>query len=264
MTCLEAWLWGLTLAAHVAAGLRPARGGRAFTRGALFAAAALLATATVSVRWAGVGHAPVFGTYENSIAAVWILSIGWVVLFWLDATLRDVCRAGAWLNAAILLWGIFFNTRRIPLTISEQSLWPEFHALFAWVAFWGLSVAFLNAGRALVRRGSAPPEKQARSDEKSLAWLLFAFAALSLSTALGSIYEFRLIGRWWSWDIIETTTLCSWLAMGLAVHMRLFHHWGGRRLAWLLALAYAFFLFAAWGIALLPNRSAFHYFELGF
>lgn len=262
MTFLESWLWGLCLCLFALGGLVGRKPG--LWRSLPFMLLPLLTSVWAAHRWISVGHAPVFGTFENTLSAAWIISLGMPYLALRKSEGRLAMAADlGWVGAALLLWGRGFNDAHIPLTISEQSLWPEFHALFGWFAFFALTAAFILALRTLAARTPNGPVQRLR-DERTLLWMFWGFFYLSICIALGSIFEFLLLGRWWSWDFIETTTTCSVLALGLAIHSRLFHRWGGKSLAWLVVLSYFFLCFAAWGLALFPQKSAFHYFELGF
>lgn len=244
----------------------------------LFAAAATavafaLVTAAIIVRWRAIGHPPVFGSYENSLACAWFLLLG----SWLLLALPG---AGNWRWSAIatlpwvgivLLWGLRFNRNRIDLTISERSIWIDIHAAVAWAAYVLATVALAVALLAIVQRlgerhgrvlgGALPPPRW--SEEMLAQSVTWTFIGITAILATGSWYSWLLFGTVWRWDIVEVLVLVAWLTFGLAVHVRLFYGWRAFGLAWIVAVGYVLLLAAFWALALLP-LSSYHFFELPF
>ena len=208
--------------------------------------------AAAAVRWVDVGHPPVFGTYEATLSASWFLLLFAALSYRsVHRHFRLVVLAAVPLALLLLLYGIaLFGTVRMPLTISEMSLWVDFHALFAWLAFAPFTLAFClsgfylwfaKSGRALaptfllyrhtsheVEQESTDPETPNRQlaiiDELAFRYITFGFVSHSIMFALGSYYSSILFGTWWRWDPVFSIALIAWLLVGLYIHMRLFYN----------------------------------------
>jgi len=236
------------------------------------AAAVALVTVAVALRWAGVGHPPVFGTFENSLAAAWAIGVG-SLLISRSATWRHVWLGTLPWAAGILAWGLRFNTNRIPLTISERSLWVDVHVVVAWLAYFAitalLSVAVVGvlrgvearAGRDWAWAADLPPRGWA--DELLVQASAYSFIGFTGVILTGAFYSWLLFGEFWRWDIVEVLGLVVWMVLGLMLHLRLFFGWRGTKLAALSVFVYAGALAMYWGLALFP-ASSYHYFELPF
>lgn len=242
---------------------------------------------SAAIRWAGVGHPPVFGSYEAALSASWFL------LLFAAFSYRSVHRHFRFLALSsvplalmLLLYGlVFFGTARVPVTISEISLWVDFHALFAWLAFAPFTLAFclsahylwstrsgkdssqaLYPGATEFREELAEPGNPQRQldivDELAFRYANFAFVMHTVMFALGSYYSSILFGIWWRWDPVFSLSLIAWLLAGLYIHMRLFFHWHGRKAAWLFVAVFVAINLAYWGLVYLPPGSTFHVFDI--
>ncbi len=229
--------------------------------------------AGVVVRWVAVGHPPVFGTLEATLAASWFLLL-FVALSFGSAHrhFRLAVLSCVPLALLLLLYGVaLFDTRRIPLTISEQSWWVDFHALFAWLAFAPFTLAFcLSAfylwstriGGALAPTSATPDRSLSIIDELAFRYISFGFVAHSVMFALGSYYSSIIFGTWWRWDPVFSISLMAWLLVGLYIHMRIFYNWGGGRAARLYVSIFAVIMVSYWGLIYLPAGQTFHVFDL--
>ncbi len=243
--------------------------------------------AGVSVRWVAVGHPPVFGTFEATLAASWFLLL-FVALSFGSAHrhFRLAVLSCVPLALLLLLYGVaLFDTRRIPLTISERSWWIDFHALFSWLAFAPFTLAFcLSAfylwetrrsradatAIAFDKHASKPARSQRHSaaqqfgiiDELAFRYISFGFVAHSVMFALGSYYSSIIFGTWWRWDPVFSISLMAWLLVGLYIHMRIFYNWGGGRAARLYVGIFAVIIVSYWGLIYLPAGQTFHVFDL--
>ena len=225
----------------------------------LVTAAAGAATLGLAVRWAGSGHPPIFGTFENTYAATWfVLSVA-AAASWAPSGLRDAWRWGPPWAVPLMLWGMRFRAEATPLTISEQSLWVDFHVLFAWLAFVPLLAATTLSGLRLA--GRDPLGLDERDSGRLLTrLLLIGFVSMTVMLALGSWYMFLLFGRFWRWEIVETLTLVAWIGYGTAIHARMFGTLRGRGLHALVVsllpiLVLAFFIWSVYA-------GTYHYFEI--
>ncbi len=242
-------------------------------------AALLLQLSSAIIRWAGIGHPPIFGTYEAALQGSWFLAL-YVAFSYrsIHGHFRGMVLTAIPLVVLISLYGLSFNTERIPLTISELSLWVDFHALFSWLAFapftlaFCLSVAYLWRERGGVEREPGDKDETAGSlwpvrdimDELSFRYINFGFINHTIMFALGCYYSSILYGTWWQWDPAESTSLITWLSVALYIHMRLFYNWKERKAAWLFICIFFTVIFSYWGLIYLPAGSTYHVFDIEF
>jgi len=220
--------------------------------------AAVVGFLGLAQRWYVSGHAPIFGTFENTYTSAWALMATAAVL-----GIRPRYR-GAWRLLSpwaliLMLWGTRYRTEPTPLTISEQSLWVDVHVMFAWICF--VALLLLTSVSIMRLRGRIPFGMSEReSEESQFKFLLVGFVALTLMLATGSWYSYLLFGTFWQWEIVETMCLVAWLGYAMIVHGRLFSGLGGRKFDWaVLAVLPALLLtFFVWSVY--PNT--FHYFDI--
>lgn len=238
--------------------------------------AAILQLISASIRWIAIGHPPIFGTYEAALAGSWFLVLFVLFSYWsVHRHFNLLVKTAIPASILIILYGLTFNTEHIPLTISEKSLWVDFHALFSWLAFAPFTLAFclstyyLWKGRGgnneqhgieSIKDGPYPPLEII--DELVFRYINFGFIMHTIMFALGCYYSSILYGQWWQWDPAESTSLITWLSVGLYIHMRLFYNWKEGKAAWLFILIFATVIFSYWGLIYLPPGSSFHVFDL--
>lgn len=235
-------------------------------RSAFFGAAGALALHLLSaaIRWQGVGHPPVFGTYEATLAASWFLAL-FVALSYTSVhrEFRLLVLTAVPIVLLLLLYGVtFFDTSRIPLTISERSLWVELHALFSWLAFAPFTLACCLSAYNLWSARQNPERSSEIIDELAFRYAAAGFVSHSVMFALGSYYSSILFGTWWRWDPAFSISLAAWLLVGLHIHLRLFYHWQGARAARSYLVIYSLIAFSYWGLVYLPTGRTFHVFDL--
>lgn len=248
----------------------------------LFLSAGLiLQFASAAVRWYGIGHPPVNGTYEAALAGSWFLLLYTAFSYRsIHGHFRALLFTTIPIAIFILLYGLNFNKERIPLTISERSLWVDFHALFSWLAFGSYTAAACLSGVYLWKFRSSEVQKFGSSDipvsvsqppnlltSDVLDDLIFRYINLGFIThtvmfALGSYYSSILFGTWWQWDMVNSTSLITWLSYGLAIHMRLFYGWKGRRGANLAIVCFLTAIVSYWGLIYFPPGSTYHVFDI--
>ena len=234
--------------------------------------AALFQLISASLRWYDIGHPPIFGTYEATLAASWFLVL--FILF----SFRSIhghfpllVKMAVPASLLILLYGLTFNTAHIPLTISEKSLWVDFHALFSWLAFAPFTLASCLSAYYLWKIGGhggaeSPADGSHPAfeiiDELAFRYINFGFIMHTIMFALGCYYSSILYGTWWQWDPAESTSLITWLSVALYIHMRLFYNWKEGRAAWLFLVIFVTVTFSYWGLIYMPAGSSFHVFDL--
>lgn len=235
--------------------------------------------ASVGIRWYGIGHPPVFGTYEAALAGSWFLLLYTAFSYRsIHGHFRALSLTTVPIALLILIYGLTFNTERIPLTISERSLWVDFHALFSWLAFGSYAAAACLAGVYLRKFRSSEVQKFGSSDISAsqppnlltsevlddliFRYINWGFIGHTIMFALGSYYCSILFGVWWQWDMVNSTSLITWLAYGLAIHMRLFYGWKGKRGATLAIVCFLPAIVSYWGLIYFPPGSTYHVFDI--
>ncbi|MBI5527431.1 MAG: cytochrome c biogenesis protein CcsA [Deltaproteobacteria bacterium] len=219
--------------------------------GARYSAAAVTLgiAAVLGVRWAGSGHPPVFGTFEMDMAETCLLL---ALALPLDRLAGGRFLRGPLIVAFLTLAHTFLlRTEATPLTISEQSLWIDLHAVLAWCAwvcyFHALFFAFQGGG----------------DDDRATRLLGYGFLAQSAMGFVGAYYGTLLFATAWSWDPVHILGLLSWLLFATALHFRLFFgvtlH---RQRYFIVFLVTVFVLSAKLAMFLRPGQS-FHVFEMG-
>lgn len=221
-----------------------------------------LAALTISIvpRWIQTGHPPIFGTYENTIAAVWSLVAVILVLVRLcesDADRYLVKTLSIWIPP-LLVAGWFFDRSPYPLTISERSLLVDIHVLFAWSAHTALLVASAAAISAIVR--SARADETAHWDSIMFRAVGYGFAALTIMLAVGSLYSYLLFGDWYKWELVEAFAAASWIAYASVLHSAMMFSWRGKRLGWAILAVLPLMIATFWVWSFYAGT--YHHFEI--
>ncbi len=209
--------------------------------------------AALALRWAEVGHGPYQTRYEVLAADAFLL-----VATWFAATLlaRGLRALGAFVApAAFLLMGWAVSTfevrREVPIIF--KSWWLFLHIGFAKLFFAAILLAAFCAAAYLVksRRPSALPRLPSpeRLDLYSHQLLVVSFLFLGVMIAAGSLWANQSWGRYWGWDPMETSSLVTWLALGVILHFRVLHRWPERRMAYLTLVGLAFAIVTVYVVA---------------
>ncbi|MDH5720988.1 MAG: cytochrome c biogenesis protein CcsA [Spirochaetia bacterium] len=224
------------------------------------------------IRWAHIGHPPVFGTYEAALQGSWFLAL-YVAFSRYSAHkyFSLMIKTALPMTIIILLYGmVFFDTGRKPLTLSEQSIWVDLHALFAWLAYAPFTLAFCLSGAYLWRQrknnkiteNEEPLVAHEIIDELSFKYINLGFISHTVMFMLGSYYSSILFGSWWQWDPAESTSLITWLSVALYIHLRLFYNWREKKAAKLYMVIFFTIIFSYWGLVHLPEGITYHVFDL--
>ncbi len=229
-------------------------------RGAGYAMAGVAVAAhagALLARWIATGHAPVMGTYENSLAGALFLPVVFFLAAWRFPAAR---RATPVVLAATLLLvgnGLNGGAARQTLEPPYRSNWLAVHVTFAWLAFGSYVIASSLAGYYLwITRPRAPvpdPDRRPALDELAARLIAFGFASDSVMIASGAIWAHGLWGRYWAWDPIETWSLVSWLVYGVNLHLRFTLGWKGRRAAWVGVLSVVTIIVTFFGIGVVSD-----------
>ena len=223
--------------------------------GLALAAAGLVPHAlAIGARWSEVGHGPFSTRYEVLSANAFLLIAVCLVSALFAKGLRPL--GALVLPAAFLLMGVAVDTFgvRNEVPIIFRSTWLYLHIGFAklygatTILAAACAAAYLakerDPGR-LERLPSAP-----RLDLFGHQFLLVSFLFLGVMIVAGSLWAHQSWGRYWAWDPIETTALATWVTLGILLHFRILHGWGGRRMAWLTFVALALMVLTLYVVVL--------------
>lgn len=234
---------------------------RVASRSVVLAGALYLATGAISAgaRWAVTGHPPIFGTFENTVAASWAVA---AAATWLLARRRSgddpvVPRLLYGWGLALLAYGLFFSRTPLPLTISERSVMIDIHVLFAWASFAALLTSSMAGVARIVRRS---PVTNVGNDAMVLRGLGLGFALLTTMIAVGSAYSYILFGDWYRWELVGASTMAAWLGYASSLHAHLMFGWRGRKLAWCAVAMLPLLLLVFWSWSVFSGT--YHYFDL--
>ncbi|MDH4100213.1 MAG: cytochrome c biogenesis protein [Nitrospirota bacterium] len=220
------------------------------------AGAFALHTVAIAIRWVAVGHPPLFGTYENTSATAWFMAATVLIVLFRYTGAEKTAFITLVTAPFLMIYGMTFNLARVPLTISERSLWVDFHSLFAGISYGGFVLAMAAGLLGLLKKGAE------LDDRVGFRGLLWGFGGQSLTLFTGVVYSYLLFGRMWQWDPMQTYTLMAWLLYALLIHLRLFYRWEMSRI---LALSLGAFIVVAlsyWTLIYLPPGATFHTFDI--
>lgn len=224
---------------------------------------------SAGIRWIEIGHPPVFGTYEATLAASWFLALTALLAVNSHRYISFILPLTALFSVLHIAYGLNFNTSHIPLTISEKSIWVDLHALTAWLAYGEFSISFFLSLILILRVGeSAWVQRRITDfpsdeiiDELILKYLVLGFIFHTLMFALGSYYSSILYGKWWTWDPVDTLFMVSWIVYALIIHLRLFYGWKRERMAKLVVIAMITIMVGYWSLIYIP-WATYHIFDI--
>lgn len=220
------------------------RNALAVRSGSWLAAAGLIPhAAAILLRWFEVGHGPYSSRYEVLSANAFLLVCGLLLATLVARGLENL--GGLVMPVAFLMMGFAVTAfdLKYEVPIIFRSYWLFLHILFA-KAFGvamllsaAAAAAYLIRARNLQQLTRFPTPE--RLDLYSHQLLLIAFLFLGVMIVAGAIWAHDSWGRYWAWDPIETSSLVTWIGMGVILHFRVLHHWSGRRMAYLTFVAFA-------------------------
>lgn len=204
------------------------------------------------------GHAPIFGTFENTLSAAVTLLLVAVV------TSRGRTSTVSWAWATpwaliLLLYGTRFSRQALPLTISEDSLWVDVHVLFAWISF--ASLVYASSLAVFGALGKQPKGlKREEVDDRIGGALNVGFLNLTAMMLTGAWYLYVVFAEFWRWEVVGTMSLVAWIGYGMVIHARYFYRLGGRGLAWAVLAVLPAMILTFWVWSLFPGT--YHYFDI--
>jgi len=222
---------------------------------------------SIIIRWAAIGHPPVFGGFETAQADTFIALVLTLAAGRYYEGLRSLGLFSISFSLIILGQGLTLTTEHIPLTISERSLWVDLHAFLAYGGYGFLVLAAILSLFIIYTHGAGSRTILPSTDimdEYLFRFTTIGFLFLTAAIASGCYYSFRLFGYWWAWDPVDTLAAIVWLTYATIIHLRLFYGWKEGKAARLSLIAFLFLLFLYKGLVYLPPGATYHVFEIRF
>ena len=210
------------------------------TASRLFISAGFVQTAVIAARTIQVGGPPHQTLYECLLLFAWSTAI---VYIFVERRFRGIYSAGflaasvvcaACLYAALLCYpGIFLF---VPAQRSELHITSVVATYFSYAAF-GVAFAVEMSYVVLARwfhpfrlpRYGMETEAAARFHRTAHQLVLFGFPLLTFGIILGAAYAQQALGRYWSWNPLQTGSLITWTAYALYLHAMTMGKWRGGR-----------------------------------
>lgn len=211
-------------------------------------------TATALFRWIAGGHAPVTDGYELNLTGTWFTVLIFLVFERMQKLDRSIGLVVAPVVFLVLGHGFMSRTSAIPMGAAFHSPWLVVHVIFAWLAFGCFAISFGSALLFLVREKfpawkavSRIPELDAL-DLSGYRFIVLGFINHTVMLVSGIIWAKKLWGHYWSWDVLETWSLITFLFYAFYLHARGFLGWKMKRAAWLTVVGLIVLTVSFWGV----------------
>ncbi len=181
----------------------------------------------LTLRWLRIDHGPFVNLYELLISQLFSLGLIYSLVYWRWPSIRPVS-----LMVLPVIWVL--GSWVLTLEPTAHAFPPTYYNPWLWAhvgsgkIFLGiLLVATGLAGVLLIRNTNifrnifhTMPESQVL---EALAWRFMVLALIfdSLMLVFGAVWAQDAWGRFWKWDALETSAFLTWLAIGIAIHIRL-------------------------------------------
>ena len=187
---------------------------------AALAAALLLHTGALGLRWAMLGHGPFTTLHEILSSNLWSLALVVAVSVLALRELRDALWAAMVPLAVLAAWLAASDAGpgHLPPTYDTPLLY--LHTVVGKL-YLGLLLVAVAAG-AVPWLGRLPPDSPAvqRLDALAHRFAGFAFVFDTLMLIVGAVWAQDAWGRYWAWDPLESWAFASWIALAAALHAR--------------------------------------------
>lgn len=225
----------------------------------VFAAAFMLHTVFIVLRWTGAGYSPAVNLPEALSFIGWAIAA--VYLFFQTWTKTRVL--GAFVAPLSLVLVIASSAGIMGTIETGQTLktyWVTAHVIFSLTGGALFALACCAALMYLIQDSLIRHRKihglyrvlpslgdLDRINHLSVVW---GFVLLTLGIIAGSVWARTAWGSHLPWDPKQIATLAAWFLCGVLMHQRLLIGWKGRRAAFLSIGAFAILLFAFVGVNL--------------
>ena len=182
---------------------------------------------TLGLRWDRLGHGPFITMFEILSSNIWSLTLVFALAYWRYPSVRPIAAFVMPILFLMMGWLLVTNPAEGHFPPTYRTVWLYIHIGFGKVFLGAVLVAVGLASIVLARAAGVGVQRLARlpADDK-LDDLSFRFMALALvfdtlMLIAGAIWAQQAWGRYWDWDPLETWSLLTWLALVLAIHLRL-------------------------------------------
>jgi ABC-type transport system involved in cytochrome c biogenesis permease subunit len=194
----------------------------------------LLFAAAITHRWIRVGHGPFLTLFEVLLSNLFSLGLLYALAYWRIPQIRPGAIVALPLLLVFGIWSVTTSPDPVPLPATYDNYWLWVHVVTGKVFLAALLVAVGNAC-VLLFRGFARVAHEPGFDRESLdatAWraVSVGFVFDTLMLIAGAAWARDAWGRFWSWDPLETWAFVTWLAIGVALHLRVTYRlpaWAG-------------------------------------
>ena len=230
----------------------------------LVAAANLVLTAQLVLRWWDSGHFPISNLYESLCFLAWGCTITQLLVERAWPSPLVLCIKHASVSRCVAFASFALPERlqeASPLVPALRSSWLVMHVSVIMLSYAALlvgsllsvAVLFTERNESLELRSSSigsggyrqaqlvsdgPGAMSLSSsafriseqlDSLSYRTITVGFLLLSVGLVSGAVWANEAWGSWWSWDPKETWALICWLVYAAYLHTRLIRGWRGRR-----------------------------------
>ena len=225
----------------------------------LFAIAFAASTILIISRWIEAGRPPFKSFYESLAFAAWTISLVSLVV----ENRFKIRLIGLMSSLGVVLILLFALTKRdveiiaLPPALQTWMFIP--HVISYFLAYGALFVGGLSAILFLAfPKGVASHHSlgvQERIDFSAATYQItkFGFLFLTAGLLLGAWWGQNAWSNYWGWDPKENWALITWLIFAAYLHFRNVGHWSERRLAWVVIIGVAAFIFTYLGMSYLPT-----------
>jgi cytochrome c-type biogenesis protein CcsB len=211
-------------------------------------------SATAVARWVNSGHPPVTDTYELNLTGTWFTVLMFLVFEKIKKVDNSIGLVVTPIVFLLLGQALIERSAAVPMGPSFQSPWLVVHVIFAWLSFGcyaiatGAAVFLLMKGRFTSSKALLKVPDLEALDLGSYRFIVIGFINHAVMLVSGAIWAKKLWGKYWSWDVLETWSLISFLVYAFYLHARSFLKWKMERAAWLTILALLILAISYWGV----------------
>lgn len=191
---------------------------------ALVAAALVLHSVAILLRWQRLGHGPYVNLFEILSSNIWSLHLAILAACLVIPRIRPVLATLLPLLQILVLWLLVAEPAEGEAPVTYATMWLAVHVWLGKI-FFGCVVVAVGLSAVVLLRGRSPSAflrlpSSASLDELAYRFVIVGFIFESLMLLAGAIWAQDAWGRYWAWDPLETWAFITWLAAAAYLHMR--------------------------------------------
>lgn len=186
-----------------------------------------LHTLTLGLRWDRLGHGPFITMFEILSSNIWSLTLVFTLAYWRYPSVRPIAAFVMPILFLMMGWLLVTNPAEGHFPPTYRTVWLYIHIGFGKVFLGavlvavGLSLVVLARAAGIGRARLARLPTDEKLDDLSFRFIAIGLVFDTLMLIAGAIWAQQAWGRYWDWDPLETWALLTWLALVLAIHLRL-------------------------------------------